>query len=171
MEWQKYIRATFVSSSDFKCGIKLYFLCLSNQNVLRWCTSSLMTFLLVFPQVSLSVPGLPVLEKGESYSCFFQESHSPATVTETGVTCHSPDTRRVPVVPPGQGESFLTPNLSVCCFGSLNFITGLNFSTLWLKDLTASYNEIHLCVCVFLYICVTCTHTVYNSIHVSMNLG
>ncbi|XP_067444547.1 plexin-B1 [Thunnus thynnus] len=61
--------------------------------------------------VSLSVPGLPVLEKGESYSCFFQDSHSPATVTETGVTCHSPDTSRVPMVPPGQ--DFVTVTLSL----------------------------------------------------------
>uniref|UniRef100_A0A8C2WKL5 Plexin-B1 n=1 Tax=Cyclopterus lumpus TaxID=8103 RepID=A0A8C2WKL5_CYCLU len=52
--------------------------------------------------VSLSVAGLPVLEKGESYSCVYQDSHSPAVVTETGVTCHSPDTSRVPMVPPGQ---------------------------------------------------------------------
>uniref|UniRef100_A0A7N6A9K9 Plexin-B1 n=1 Tax=Anabas testudineus TaxID=64144 RepID=A0A7N6A9K9_ANATE len=54
--------------------------------------------------VFLSVPGLPVLEKDESYSCYFQDSHSPATVTGTGVTCHSPDTGRVPMVPPGQGD-------------------------------------------------------------------
>ncbi|XP_070759639.1 plexin-B1 [Enoplosus armatus] len=61
--------------------------------------------------VSLSVPGLPVLEKGESYSCFFQDSHCPAVVTEAGVTCHSPDTSRVPVVPPGQ--DFVTVTLSL----------------------------------------------------------
>ncbi|KAM9860057.1 plexin-B1 [Aulostomus maculatus] len=61
--------------------------------------------------VSLSVPGLPVLEKGESYSCFFQDSHSPATVTETGVTCHSPDASQVPMVPPGQ--DFITVTLSL----------------------------------------------------------
>uniref|UniRef100_A0A671TN80 Plexin-B1 n=1 Tax=Sparus aurata TaxID=8175 RepID=A0A671TN80_SPAAU len=42
--------------------------------------------------VSLSIPGLPVLEKDESYSCFFEDSHSLAIVTESGVTCHSPDT-------------------------------------------------------------------------------
>uniref|UniRef100_A0A3Q1FFS1 Plexin-B1 n=1 Tax=Acanthochromis polyacanthus TaxID=80966 RepID=A0A3Q1FFS1_9TELE len=61
--------------------------------------------------VSLSIPGLPVLEKGESYSCFFEDSHSPAAVTETGVTCHSPDTSRVPMVPPGQ--DFVTVTLSL----------------------------------------------------------
>uniref|UniRef100_A0A671TKV4 Plexin-B1 n=1 Tax=Sparus aurata TaxID=8175 RepID=A0A671TKV4_SPAAU len=52
--------------------------------------------------VSLSIPGLPVLEKDESYSCFFEDSHSLAIVTESGVTCHSPDTSQVPIVPPGQ---------------------------------------------------------------------
>lgn len=67
-------------------------------------TSKSLTLCLVYPQVSLSVPGLPVLEKGEAYSCFFQDSHSPAVVTEDGVSCHSPDTSRVPMVPPGQGE-------------------------------------------------------------------
>ncbi|XP_037622215.1 plexin-B1 [Sebastes umbrosus] len=61
--------------------------------------------------VSLSVPGLPVLEKDESYSCFFQDSHSPAVVTDTGVTCHSPDAGRVPRVPPGQDSVTITLSL------------------------------------------------------------
>uniref|UniRef100_A0A672YLX3 Plexin-B1 n=1 Tax=Sphaeramia orbicularis TaxID=375764 RepID=A0A672YLX3_9TELE len=61
--------------------------------------------------VSLSVPGLPVLEPGESYSCFFQDSHSPATVSEGGVTCTSPDPGRVPMVPPGR--DFITVTLSL----------------------------------------------------------
>ncbi|XP_023180509.1 plexin-B1-like isoform X2 [Xiphophorus maculatus] len=61
--------------------------------------------------VTLSVPGLPVLEQGESYSCLFQDSRSPAAVTEAGVTCHSPDSSRIPMVPPGQ--DFITLTLSV----------------------------------------------------------
>uniref|UniRef100_A0AAY4E1J5 Plexin-B1 n=1 Tax=Denticeps clupeoides TaxID=299321 RepID=A0AAY4E1J5_9TELE len=52
--------------------------------------------------VSLSIPGLPGLEPGESYSCFFEENSSPATVTEAGITCTSPDIGKVPTVPPGQ---------------------------------------------------------------------
>ncbi|XP_054639491.1 plexin-B1 isoform X1 [Dunckerocampus dactyliophorus] len=52
--------------------------------------------------VSLSVPELPALEKGESYSCFFHGIRSPATVTGTGVTCQSPHPSQVPMVPPGQ---------------------------------------------------------------------
>uniref|UniRef100_A0AAQ5ZP43 Sema domain-containing protein n=1 Tax=Amphiprion ocellaris TaxID=80972 RepID=A0AAQ5ZP43_AMPOC len=74
--------------------------------------------------VSLSIPGLPVLEKGESYSCVFEDSHSPATVTETGVTCHSPDTSRVPMVPPGQ--DFVTVTLSLR-FGDVT-VTGRGFT-------------------------------------------
>uniref|UniRef100_A0AAR2KFR6 Plexin-B1 n=1 Tax=Pygocentrus nattereri TaxID=42514 RepID=A0AAR2KFR6_PYGNA len=50
--------------------------------------------------ISLSIPGLPRLQDGESYSCFFKDSPSPATVTETGVTCPSPDPQRVPTVRP-----------------------------------------------------------------------
>uniref|UniRef100_A0A7N8YKG7 Plexin-B1 n=1 Tax=Mastacembelus armatus TaxID=205130 RepID=A0A7N8YKG7_9TELE len=61
--------------------------------------------------VSLSVPCLPVLGKAESYSCFFQDSYSPATVTESGVRCHSPDTSRVPMVP--HGQDFVTVTLSL----------------------------------------------------------
>lgn len=51
--------------------------------------------------ISLFVPGLPVLEKEESYTCFFQNSESPATVSSKGVTCRSPHPSRVPAVPPG----------------------------------------------------------------------
>ncbi|XP_019746142.1 plexin-B1 [Hippocampus comes] len=61
--------------------------------------------------VSLSVPGLPVLEKAESYSCFFQEIHIPATVTGSVVTCRSPRTSQVPMVPAGQ--DFVTVLLSL----------------------------------------------------------
>ncbi|XP_061793817.1 plexin-B1 isoform X1 [Nerophis lumbriciformis] len=52
--------------------------------------------------VFLSVPELPALEKGESYSCVFHGVRSPATVTGSGVTCLSPHTSQVPMVPPGQ---------------------------------------------------------------------
>ncbi|KAI5628464.1 plexin-B1 [Silurus asotus] len=52
--------------------------------------------------IALSIRGLPKLEDGESYSCFFQDTFSPATITESGVTCPSPDPQRVPDVSPGQ---------------------------------------------------------------------
>uniref|UniRef100_A0A3Q2EE70 Plexin-B1 n=1 Tax=Cyprinodon variegatus TaxID=28743 RepID=A0A3Q2EE70_CYPVA len=61
-------------------------------------------------QVSLSIPGLPLLDRGESYSCSFQSSSSPATITQAGVACQSPDSSRIPSVPPGQ---FVTLALSV----------------------------------------------------------
>uniref|UniRef100_A0A3Q3K913 Sema domain-containing protein n=1 Tax=Monopterus albus TaxID=43700 RepID=A0A3Q3K913_MONAL len=74
--------------------------------------------------VSLSVPGLPVLGEGESYSCLFLDVPSPATVTETGVICHSPDTSRVPMVPPGQ--DFVTVTLSLR-FGDIT-VTARDFT-------------------------------------------
>uniref|UniRef100_A0A8C7C8X5 Plexin-B1 n=1 Tax=Oncorhynchus kisutch TaxID=8019 RepID=A0A8C7C8X5_ONCKI len=55
-------------------------------------------------RIALSVPGLPILEEDNSYACYFHDTESPATVTDTGVTCLSPDPNRVPAVPPGQGE-------------------------------------------------------------------
>ncbi|KAM6927913.1 plexin-B1 [Xenentodon cancila] len=61
--------------------------------------------------VSLTIPGLPVLEKGESYFCFFQDRPSPASVTETGVSCYSPDPGRTPTVPLRQ--EFVTVTLSL----------------------------------------------------------
>ncbi|KAK0134459.1 Plexin-B1 [Merluccius polli] len=62
--------------------------------------------------ISLSVPGLPGLEGGESYSCLFQDSSSTtATTTKMGITCHSPDPARVPMVRPGQ--DFVTVTLSL----------------------------------------------------------
>ncbi|XP_026768647.3 plexin-B1 isoform X1 [Pangasianodon hypophthalmus] len=61
--------------------------------------------------ITLSIPGLPRLEDGKSYSCFFQDIPSPATITESGVTCPSPDPHRVPSVSPGQ--DFLTVTLSL----------------------------------------------------------
>ncbi|XP_062401701.1 plexin-B1 [Sardina pilchardus] len=61
--------------------------------------------------LSLSIPGLPRLEPGESYSCYFQENSSPATITDDGITCSSPDASKVPAVPPRQ--DFVTVTLSV----------------------------------------------------------
>ncbi|XP_008319214.1 plexin-B1 isoform X2 [Cynoglossus semilaevis] len=73
--------------------------------------------------IHLSVPGLPLLEKHESYSCFFQGVHSTATVTEAGVTCQSPTITQVPSVPPGQDSVTVTLSL---CFGDVR-VTGHDF--------------------------------------------
>ncbi|XP_041946442.1 plexin-B1 isoform X2 [Alosa sapidissima] len=61
--------------------------------------------------LSLSIPDLPRLELGESYSCYFEENSSPATITDEGITCSSPDASKVPAVPPRQ--DFVTVTLSV----------------------------------------------------------
>uniref|UniRef100_A0A4W5PCB0 Plexin-B1 n=1 Tax=Hucho hucho TaxID=62062 RepID=A0A4W5PCB0_9TELE len=61
--------------------------------------------------ISLSVLGLAILEEDRSYSCFFHDSESPATVTDMGVTCLSPDPHRVLTGPPGQ--DFVTVTLSL----------------------------------------------------------
>uniref|UniRef100_A0A673NL27 Plexin-B1 n=1 Tax=Sinocyclocheilus rhinocerous TaxID=307959 RepID=A0A673NL27_9TELE len=57
--------------------------------------------------LSLSIPGLPSLERGEHYSCVFQDRSSLAVVTESGVTCSSPHVYTLPSVPPGQGENII----------------------------------------------------------------
>uniref|UniRef100_A0A8C7UE42 Plexin-B1 n=1 Tax=Oncorhynchus mykiss TaxID=8022 RepID=A0A8C7UE42_ONCMY len=57
------------------------------------------------------LPGLPILEEDNSYACYFHDTESPATVTDTGVTCLSPDPHRVPAVPSGQ--EFVTVTLSL----------------------------------------------------------
>uniref|UniRef100_A0A8C5F0C9 Plexin-B1 n=1 Tax=Gouania willdenowi TaxID=441366 RepID=A0A8C5F0C9_GOUWI len=74
--------------------------------------------------VSLSISGLPVLEKGEFYSCFFHDSYSHATVIETGVACHSPDSINIPLVPPGH---VLTAGFVFSCQGCVLSRWGCNW--------------------------------------------
>uniref|UniRef100_A0A8C2SCM3 Sema domain-containing protein n=1 Tax=Capra hircus TaxID=9925 RepID=A0A8C2SCM3_CAPHI len=52
-------------------------------------------------EVFLSVPDLPPLWPGESYSCHFGESQSPALLTNSGVMCPSPDPSEAPELPRG----------------------------------------------------------------------
>uniref|UniRef100_A0A673HQ14 Plexin-B1-like n=1 Tax=Sinocyclocheilus rhinocerous TaxID=307959 RepID=A0A673HQ14_9TELE len=61
--------------------------------------------------ISLSIPGLPSLERGEHYSCVFQDRSSLAVVTESGVTCSSPHVYTLPSVSPSQ--DFFTVTLSL----------------------------------------------------------
>ncbi|MGH0181711.1 UNVERIFIED_CONTAM: hypothetical protein FKN15_007588 [Acipenser sinensis] len=61
--------------------------------------------------IFLSIPELPALVEEESYSCFFEDYESPAVLTETGVTCSSPDANKVP--PIRQGEDYVTVRLSL----------------------------------------------------------
>ncbi|XP_075403398.1 plexin-B1 [Tenrec ecaudatus] len=52
-------------------------------------------------EVFLSVPELPLLQPGESYSCHFGEHRSPALLTGSGVTCSSPPPSETPAPPRG----------------------------------------------------------------------
>lgn len=61
--------------------------------------------------IAVSVEGLPSLGKGEAYSCFFQDTEVPASVTDTGVTCPTPDASRLP--PIGHGDEFVMVTLSL----------------------------------------------------------
>ncbi|CAJ1055264.1 plexin-B1 isoform X2 [Xyrichtys novacula] len=61
--------------------------------------------------ISVSVEGLPSLGKGEAYSCFFQDTETPAFLTNTGVVCSTPVASRVP--PISQGDEFVMVTLSL----------------------------------------------------------
>ncbi|XP_058144446.1 plexin-B1 isoform X2 [Dasypus novemcinctus] len=52
-------------------------------------------------EVFLSVPDLPPLQPGESYSCHFGEQQSPALLTGSGVMCPSPDPSEAPALQAG----------------------------------------------------------------------
>lgn len=52
----------------------------------------------------VSVEGLPSLGEGEAYSCFFQDTETPASLTNTGVTCSTPDATGLPPIGHGDGE-------------------------------------------------------------------
>uniref|UniRef100_A0A8C7KDQ8 Plexin-B1 n=1 Tax=Oncorhynchus kisutch TaxID=8019 RepID=A0A8C7KDQ8_ONCKI len=105
--------------------------------------------------ISLSVLGLAVLEEDKSYSCFFHDSESPATVTDMGVTCLSPDPHRVLTGPPGQ--DFVTVTLSLR-FGNV-VVTATEFTfydCTAAKQLSGSvplYNSLFLSLPVTLYNC------------------
>ncbi|XP_063740982.1 plexin-B1-like isoform X2 [Eleginops maclovinus] len=61
--------------------------------------------------IKVSVEGLPSLAKGEAYSCFFQDTEVPASVTDAGVICPTPDASRLP--PIGLGDEFVMVTLSL----------------------------------------------------------
>uniref|UniRef100_A0A671U349 Plexin-B1 n=1 Tax=Sparus aurata TaxID=8175 RepID=A0A671U349_SPAAU len=48
--------------------------------------------------------GLPGLGKGEAYSCLFQDTETPASFTDTGVICSTPDASSLPPIGHGDGE-------------------------------------------------------------------
>nr|XP_046252941.1 plexin-B1 isoform X2 [Scatophagus argus] len=61
--------------------------------------------------ITVSVKGLPSLGKGEAYSCFFQDTETPASLTNTGVICSTPDASTLP--PIGYGDEFVVVTLSL----------------------------------------------------------
>uniref|UniRef100_A0AAY4BPC8 Sema domain-containing protein n=1 Tax=Denticeps clupeoides TaxID=299321 RepID=A0AAY4BPC8_9TELE len=48
-----------------------------------------------------SVPGLPRLSEGESYTCVFHQLETPAVTQDTTVTCTTPDKSKAPPIGPG----------------------------------------------------------------------
>ncbi|XP_049436710.1 plexin-B1 isoform X2 [Epinephelus fuscoguttatus] len=61
--------------------------------------------------ITVSVEGLPSLSEGETYSCFFQDTEVPASLTNTGVICSTPDASSLP--PIGHGDEFVMVTLSL----------------------------------------------------------
>ncbi|XP_073327289.1 plexin-B1 [Pagrus major] len=61
--------------------------------------------------ITVSVEGLPSLGKAEAYSCFFQDTETPASFTDTGVICSTPDASSLP--PIGHGDEFVMVTLSL----------------------------------------------------------
>lgn len=55
-------------------------------------------------QITVSVEGLPSLGKGEYYSCFFQDTETPASFTNTGVICPTPNASSLPPISHGDGK-------------------------------------------------------------------
>ncbi|XP_029012283.1 plexin-B1-like isoform X1 [Betta splendens] len=61
--------------------------------------------------ITVSVEGLPSLEEDGAYSCFFQDTETVASLTNTGVTCPTPDASSLP--PIGHGDDFVMLTLSL----------------------------------------------------------
>ncbi|KAM9856306.1 plexin-B1-like [Aulostomus maculatus] len=61
--------------------------------------------------ITVSVEGLPSLGEGEAYSCFFQDTETPATLIPSGVTCSTPDASSLP--PIGHGDDSVMVTLAL----------------------------------------------------------
>lgn len=61
--------------------------------------------------VFLTVPGLPLLDEAESYTCVFKDIASHAVVSGSRVSCQSPSPSSLPMVPLGQDSVTLTLSL------------------------------------------------------------
>lgn len=73
-------------------------------------------------QVTLSVLQLPSLSSSESLTCEFEHlPPSPAHVTESSITCQSPEPRLLPATPPGTDHMILSVAVK---FGHVTVTTG-----------------------------------------------
>ncbi|KAM8829811.1 plexin-B1-like isoform 3-T4 [Synchiropus picturatus] len=61
--------------------------------------------------ITVSVEGLPSIAEGEAYSCFFQDTETPAVLTDSGVKCSTPDAGSLP--PISLGDEFVAVILSL----------------------------------------------------------
>uniref|UniRef100_A0A8D0PAG9 Plexin-B1 n=1 Tax=Sus scrofa TaxID=9823 RepID=A0A8D0PAG9_PIG len=86
-------------------------------------------------EVFLSVPDLPPLWPGESYSCRFGEYQSPALLTSSGVMCPSPDPSEAPELPRGADHVSMSVELRfgdvVIAKASLSFYDCLAVTALY----------------------------------------
>uniref|UniRef100_A0AAQ5YIS9 Plexin-B1 n=1 Tax=Amphiprion ocellaris TaxID=80972 RepID=A0AAQ5YIS9_AMPOC len=112
--------------------------------------------------IAVSVEGLPSLKQGEAYSCFFQDTETPALLTTTGVICSTPDASNLPPIGHGDGEfSEIVPDRS-------NFLSTF-------KDAKKNLQQCQGCVssrwgcnwCIHQHVCThkhTCSQgvTIYN---------
>uniref|UniRef100_A0A8D0XQL9 Plexin-B1 n=1 Tax=Sus scrofa TaxID=9823 RepID=A0A8D0XQL9_PIG len=95
-------------------------------------------------EVFLSVPDLPPLWPGESYSCRFGEYQSPALLTSSGVMCPSPDPSEAPELPRGADHVSMSVELR---FGDV-VITKASLSFYDCLAVTALYPSAQCQACV-----------------------
>ncbi|XP_040008544.1 plexin-B1-like isoform X2 [Xiphias gladius] len=123
--------------------------------------------------ITVSVEGLPSLGDGEFYSCFFQDTETPASLTKTGVTCSTPDASSLP--PIGHGDEFVMVTLSLRFINVTVAETEFTFYNCSLVQELSGRRPCHGCVssrwgcnwCIHLHVCThthTCSQgvTIYN---------
>ncbi|AWP09239.1 putative plexin-B1 [Scophthalmus maximus] len=123
--------------------------------------------------ITVSVEGLPSLGEAESYSCFFQDTESPASLTNTGVTCSTPDASSLPTI--GHGDEFVMVTLSLRFTNVTVAETEFTFYNCSLVQELSGRRPCQGCVssrwgcnwCIHQHVCThehTCRHgvTVYN---------
>ncbi|XP_069383096.1 plexin-B1-like isoform X3 [Paralichthys olivaceus] len=123
--------------------------------------------------ITVSVEGLPSLGMGEFYSCFFQDTESQASLTNTGVTCSTPDASSLP--PIGYGDEFVMVTLSLRFINVTVAETEFTFYNCSLVQELSGRRPCQGCVsshwgcnwCIHEHICThksTCSHgvTIYN---------